>query len=84
MRPENEPKTNWLVPIFLGLLDRPKKERNKFALVWARPCSTYLDNIEQQISVRATSVQIKTDSQSMHENFTSFMFENARNIFQPW
>ena len=30
VRPENEPKKSWSVPIFLGLSDRPKK---KFALV---------------------------------------------------
>ena len=26
VRPENEPEKNWAVSIFLGLLDRPKKE----------------------------------------------------------
>ena len=36
-------------------------EKKKFALVRARLCSRYLDNIEQQISVRATSVEIKID-----------------------
>ena len=34
VRPENEPKKNWSVPIFFGLSDRPKK---KFALVRPPP-----------------------------------------------